>query len=161
MNIKSITALTAVCAVAAGGTGAAVAASDSGTSGAGSGKSRSAHCGKPGDRRGGPGDAIAKALGITPTQLRDQLRSGKKLSEIATSKGKTLDEIKAAVKATLKTRLDKAVAAGEITQAQADERLSHVDEMIDDIEAGKKPAGPPPGGGGPGQGAGFGGPPAA
>ena len=59
----------------------------------------------------------------------------------------------------MKTKLDKAVADGKITQKQADEQLSKVDTLIDDIEAGKKPPKPPGGGpGGPG-GPGFGGPP--
>lgn len=147
MNLKQLTATAAVCALAAGGTGAAVAAtSDSGT-GSGSGSAKSAKCAKPG-KRGGPFKDLAAALGIKESELHKQLKAGKKLSEIAKTQGKTLDEVKTAVKASLKTKLDKAVADGKLTQAQADDQLSRVDTMIDNIEAGKKP--PRPGKGGPG-----------
>ena len=145
MNLKQLTATAAVCALAAGGTGAAVAATSSDS---GSGNSKSAKCAKPG-QRGGPLKDIAAALGIKVSSLQSQLKDGKKLSEIATAQGKTLDEVKTAVKASLKTKLDKAVAAKKITQAQADDMLSHVDEMIDNIEAGKKPPRPSKGMGGP------------
>ena len=154
MNLKQLTATAAVCALAAGGTGAAVAATSSDS---GSGSSKSAKCAKPG-HRGGPLKDIAAALGIKVSSLQSQLKDGKKLSEIATAQGKTLDEVKTAVKASLKTKLDKAVADGRITQDQADKQLARVDTMIDNIEAGKKP--PRPGKGGPGgPGGGFGGPP--
>lgn len=157
MNVNRVTALAAVCVVAAGGTGAAVAAS--GNSGSGNGSKKFANCAKYGKgkgRFGGPFKSIADALGIKVSSLQKQLKAGKKLSEIATAQGKTLDDVKTAYKAALKTRLDKAVAAGRITQAQADDQLAKSDTLIDDIEAGKKPAGRPGFGGGPGGPGGYG-----
>jgi hypothetical protein len=148
MKFNKIAVFATVGALTAGGSGAAFAASGSDKdSGSGSNK----ECvGKGHPRGGGPEADIAKALGITAQELRTQLKSGKKLSEIATAKGKTLDDVKAAVKVTLKTRLDKAVADGKLTQTQADDRLAHVDDFVDAIESGKKPPRPPGGKGGPG-----------
>jgi hypothetical protein len=160
MNTSRVTAIAAVCAVAAGGTGAAVAATGNSDSGSSS-TTKSANCAGPGKgwgmHRGGPLNDVAAALGIKVSSLQSQLKAGKKLSEIATAQGKTLDEVKAAVKASLKTKLDKAVTAGKITQTQADEQLSRVDTLIDNIEAGKKPPIGKGHGGGPG-GPEFGGP---
>ena len=147
MKFHRIAVFTSVAALAAGGSGAAFAASGSSDS-AKSGTKK--ECAGKGHPRGGPEADVAKALGITAKELRTQLKSGKKLSAIASSKGKTLDDVKAAVKAALKTRLDKAVADGKLTQAQVDERLSHVDDFVDAMESGKKPPRPAGGMGGPG-----------
>ncbi|MEA2149763.1 MAG: hypothetical protein QOD69_1593 [Solirubrobacteraceae bacterium] len=96
----------------------------------------------PGFLRGGPGFGphhgaagalfpdLAKALGITGTQLRDQLRAGKSIADIAKAQGKSLDDVRTAMKADAKTKADKAVADGDITQAQADELLSHLDDAL-------------------------------
>jgi hypothetical protein len=92
--------------------------------------------------RGGPGFGphhgaagalfpdLAKALGITGTQLRDQLRAGKSITDIAKAQGKSLDDVRTALKADAKTQADKAVADGDLTQAQADELLSHLDDAL-------------------------------
>jgi hypothetical protein len=160
MNINRVTAIASVCAVAAVSSGVAVAAS--GGSDSGSSSTKTAKCVGPGKghHRGGPLKDIASALGISTSSLQTQLKDGKKLSEIATAQGKTLDDVKTAVTASLKTKLDKAVSAGKITQTQADDQLKMVDTMIDNIEAGKVPPRPPMGmHGGPGGPPGLGGPP--
>lgn len=125
--------------------------------------------GGPGGRhgRGGPGrhggprlmlglpDDAAKALGLTRTQLRDQLRSGKTLAEIAKAQDKDLADVKAAVKAALVARLDAAVKDKKLTDGQRDEILSRFDAHFDAFASGKRPPGrpgdrdhhgPPPGG---------------
>ena len=78
-----------------------------------------------GDRIGGPElmDATAKALGLSSDELRTQVRSGKTISEIASTKKVDLKTVQAAVIAAYKTQLEAAVKAGKLTQAQADERL--------------------------------------
>ena len=69
-------------------------------------------------------DAAAKALNLTPTQLFDQLHSGKTLSEIATAQNVTAQAVQDAVNAVradaYKAQLDQAVKDGRITQDQAD-----------------------------------------
>lgn len=77
-------------------------------------------------------DAIAEALSLTPTQLFEQLHSGKTLSEIATAQGKTLSDVQAALNANrvqaMKDKIAQAVADGTITQEQADWLLQGLDQ---------------------------------
>jgi len=94
---------------------------------------------------GGPGfglrhgllDELADALGTTPAKLVAQLRAGKSLADVAKANGKSLADVRSALKAAAKTRLDKAVTAGDLTQKQADEILAHVDDMLKAIESGR------------------------
>ena len=69
-------------------------------------------------------DAQAKALNLTPTQLFEQLHSGKTLSEIAQAQGVDLTKVQEAVKAVqvqaTKDRIAQAVKDGSMTQDQAD-----------------------------------------
>jgi AraC-like DNA-binding protein len=92
-------------------------------------------------------DDIASALGISRSELRSELRDGKTLSQIAKAHDKSLDGVKSSVRAALKKRLDPAVKDGKLTQAQEDDILSHVSDMIDHF--GERPPhmgdGPAPG----------------
>jgi hypothetical protein len=69
-------------------------------------------------------DTVAKALNLTPTQLFEQLHSGKTLEEIAEAQGVDLQKVQDAVKVaqleTMKQSINDAVKAGTITQEQAD-----------------------------------------
>jgi hypothetical protein len=84
--------------------------------------------------RGGPRGAffpdLATALGITRAELQTQLRAGKSITDIAKAQGKTLDDVRASLKADAKTKADKAVADGDLTQKQADELLAHLDDAL-------------------------------
>ena len=98
--------------------------------------------GHGGPGHGGPAslDAAAKYLGLTEAELHTQLESGKTLAQIAKAQGKTVDGLKKALTADTKTKLDAAVKAGKITQAQADELLKRTTDHLDDLVNGK--AGP-------------------
>jgi hypothetical protein len=79
---------------------------------------------------GGPLLSIAaEALGIDPGELKQALRSGDSLQDVATAQGKDYDTVSAAILAAAKTRLDAAVADG-LDQARADEILSTLDEAL-------------------------------
>jgi hypothetical protein len=65
-------------------------------------------------------DVVAKALGMTASDLRLALVSGKTLQDLATSKNVQLQTLVDAVKAAVKADLDQAVKDGLLTQAQAD-----------------------------------------
>lgn len=80
--------------------------------------------------RGAVGDELSKALGVSQAELRRQLRAGKSIADVAKAQGKSLDGVKATLKAAAKTRLDKAVADKDLTQAQADAIARHVDEAL-------------------------------
>ncbi len=100
--------------------------------------------GFPGDRggpgfghghHGGPfaGAAVASYLGLTETQLAEQLRAGKSLAEIAAAQGKAVAGLKDAILSEAKTHLDQEVAAGDLTAAQAAERLADLKARLDEI----------------------------
>lgn len=99
--------------------------------------------GGPGPRLGHFGvrgdlfDDIAKALGTTKEKVVEQLRDGTSVAEILKANGTSVADVRAAVKAAMSTRLDKAVKSGDLTRKQADEILDHVDEKVAAIGSGK------------------------
>jgi hypothetical protein len=114
--------------------------------------------GPGGPRRGGPLelDVVAKALGVTPAELRTALEGGQSIAAIAGTKGVPVQTVIDAIVAADKARLDTEVAAGRLTQAQADARLAQSAQMAAGIVNGTPPApgGPRgPGWGGPKPGA--------
>lgn len=98
-------------------------------------------------RRGG---GLAAALirstsdltGLTGEQVLNELRAGKSLAQIAAANGSSGDAVVQAVVAKVKERLDRQVAAGRLTQAQADQRLATVTtqatEIVNDTTLGQK-----------------------
>ena len=90
-------------------------------------------------------DAAASYLGLSESQLRSQLESGKTLAQVAKAQGKSVDGLVAALKADLKQHLDRAVADGRLTQAQENQILANADQRLTQLVNGKFP-GPPPGG---------------
>ena len=102
-------------------------------------------------------EAAATYLGLTEAELRTQLEAGKTLAEIAKAQGKTVDGLEKALTADTKAKLDAAVKAGTITQAQADELLKRTTDHLDDLVNGK--LGPHGDGDGDGDHHGFGRPP--
>jgi hypothetical protein len=69
-------------------------------------------------------DAIAEALNLTPTQLFEQLHSGKTLEEIAQAQGVDISKVQEAAQAArvqaMKDAINQAVKDGTITQDEAD-----------------------------------------
>lgn len=74
--------------------------------------------------------AAATYLGITTSKLLSEMRSGKTLAQIASAEGKTTGGLEGALTATIKARLDKAVASKVITSAQEQKLLSHLPLML-------------------------------
>jgi len=70
---------------------------------------------------------IASVIGITAEDLRAQLAQGKSIAAIA---GDRTDEVTAAMVEEATERIDAAVAAGRLTQAQADERKAGLEERV-------------------------------
>ena len=75
-------------------------------------------------------DAAATYLGLTQEQLRTQLESGKTLAQVAQAQGKSVDGLVDALVADFKAKLDAAVKAGRVTQADADQALKDVRARI-------------------------------
>ncbi len=81
----------------------------------------------------GPGarlNAAATFLGLTEAELREQLRDGKTLAEIARAEGKTVDGLVDALVAAAKRELAEAVESGRLTDAQRDRILEDLEERI-------------------------------
>ena len=81
-------------------------------------------------------EAAAGYLGVTVASLRESLRDGQSLADVAKAKGKSVDGLKAALRTAVREDLDEAVTDGKLTKAQADElaeRLNeHVDRMVEE-----------------------------
>jgi hypothetical protein len=109
-----------------------------------------------GDHHGRRGDDLAAAatyLGVTQADLLTSLQSGKTLAEVAgATSGKSVAGLIDALVAAEKTELAAAVAAGEITQAQADQMTSTLTAHVTAEVNGTRPA-RGPGGHGSGHGA--------
>ena len=102
----------------------------------------------PGPHRpfGGPGfgpvgelGAAAKYLGLTPRKLFAELRGGKSLADVASDQSKSVAGLKAAMKAAETARLDAAVNAGRLTDAERTRIEQDLDQRLDDVVNGTGP----------------------
>jgi uncharacterized protein YidB (DUF937 family) len=97
--------------------------------------------GPGGHGRGGPGrfdDGVAaQVLGLTTDELREQLKDGKTLAEVATAQGVERQTLVDALVASATERLAQAVTDGTITQERADEMTARLPEMIDKVVDGQ------------------------
>lgn len=80
----------------------------------------------------------AKAIGITPAELRTDLRNGQSIAEVAASKNVSLDSVKSQITTDVKAKLDAAVQNGRITQTQEDNALQKLAAKLDEILNKKK-----------------------
>ena len=83
---------------------------------------------------------MAKVTGLTKDEITGQLREGKSLAEVAATKGKTQADLKAAILADAKPKLDAQVTAGRITREQADRAYQGIEQRLDQILTTKRPA---------------------
>jgi hypothetical protein len=73
-------------------------------------------------------DEVAKVIGMTSDQIRDMRQDGKSLVQIAATKNVTEQKLVEAIMAFKKAEVQKKVAAGTITQDQADLMLQRMQE---------------------------------
>jgi polyhydroxyalkanoate synthesis regulator phasin len=106
---------------------------------------------------GGPGghgfvrmglDAAAAALGISEDDLRAALEDGQSIADVAAAQGVDVQTVIDALVAEAQTHLDEKVAAGDLTQEEADARLSQLTEGITAMVNGERPPMPEGGRGG-------------
>jgi hypothetical protein len=76
---------------------------------------------------------VAAYLGMTREQLRNELRSGTSLAQIAKERGKSVDGLVAAMLAPAKARLAKAVENGRLTKTRADAILARLTESANKL----------------------------
>lgn len=77
-----------------------------------------------------PMEALAKLLGMDRDEIREQRQKGKSLAEIAKAKGVDAEKVIDTLLKARKTRLDAAVKAGRLTQAEADKMLEAYKERL-------------------------------
>ena len=123
---------------------------------------------RPGKGQRGPGSrgagvinqAVTDLLGLTPAELREQLKDGATLAEVATGQGIDPQAVIDEIVGEAQERLDQAVANGRLDQAEADEKLAETTEKITDVVNNGRPEAAPDGFGRDGFGrGGFGGGP--
>ena len=84
---------------------------------------------------------VATVLKLTEAELKTQLDSGKSLAAIATAQNVNVQLVINAVAAEMRAHIAEEVASGEITQAQADAKLTEVTSRATDIVNRVRPAG--------------------
>jgi hypothetical protein len=87
-------------------------------------------------------DAAASYLGLTEDQLRSELDGGKTLAQVAQAHGKTAEGLVDALVNAARQHLDAAVAAGRLTQSEADQMLSGLRDRITNLVNGRFPQRP-------------------
>jgi hypothetical protein len=84
-------------------------------------------------------EAAATYLGISQTQLRAALTSGKTLAQVARDRDKSVDGLVDALVNAAEKKLDAAVEAGRLTEAEKREMLAGLRERITDLVNGRFP----------------------
>lgn len=74
--------------------------------------------------------AVADAIGIDVETLRDELRAGSSVADVAEANGVAVDDVIDALVIEAGERLDRAVENGRLTRDEADERLAEIRERI-------------------------------
>ncbi|MET0159083.1 MAG: hypothetical protein ABW279_06335 [Acidimicrobiales bacterium] len=98
-------------------------------------------------RGGGPAlDAMAEAIGIEVEDLRAALEDGQTPAEVAEANDVSRADLVDAIVAEITDRIEQGAENGDLSQAQADERLADVEDHANDIVdgMGHGPGGPPP-----------------
>ena len=85
-------------------------------------------------------DTADALLGVDEAAIRERLRDGDTLAEVAKEKGKSVDALVSAIVAATTKRIDEAVAAGRITKAQRDEIVAGIKKRTIEIVNGDFPA---------------------
>jgi hypothetical protein len=84
-------------------------------------------------------DTIASALGITTDELRTALEDGQSIKDLAAAKGVDVQKVIDAVVAEVKTKVDEQVAAGRITQDEADRIVLRTADALTSFVNGELP----------------------
>ncbi|PZD97670.1 hypothetical protein DNH61_02030 [Paenibacillus sambharensis] len=82
-------------------------------------------------------EEIAGLLGMTTDELKEALKSGSTLAELAADKGVDVQKLTDAIAAKLTARLDEKLSAGSITQEEYDSRKAEITEKAGQIVSGE------------------------
>ena len=96
-----------------------------------------------GHGRGADLSTVASALGLPEATIRSELMGGKSLAQIAQAHGSTADAVIGALVTERTSQIDSRVAAGTLTQAQADTMKAALkDRVTAMVNRGPAPGGP-------------------
>ena len=84
-------------------------------------------------------DAAGGYLGLSRSELKERLRRGDSLADVAAAEGKTVDGLKQAICSAVADELDFAVAAGRLTEARKQRLLERLDAIVDDLVLRSRP----------------------
>ena len=87
-------------------------------------------------------DAVAKALGISSSDLRTDLRNGQSIADIAKAKHVDVDKLIGTLVGDATSKIDAAVKAGHLPQAVATKLENNLKQMITDAVNNSGPKGP-------------------
>ena len=90
-------------------------------------------------------EAAAMYLGMSEEQLRDALSNGKTLAQVARDHGKSVDGLVDAMLANVQQKLDDAVKAGRLTNAERNDMVAGLKKRITNLVNGRFPMPPGPG----------------
>ena len=122
---KLIAALTATSVLTLGGAGVAAAQGDAGSEqGTQSAEGRRHHPRRHGLRIAAR--AAAEALGMTVAELREAVRGGQTVAQVAESKGVNADDVEQAIVSALTEAVDRALSEGRI----GEERAARIKERL-------------------------------
>lgn len=89
--------------------------------------------------RGSDAHIVASALGISTTQLHTELSNGSTIASVAKNHNVDLTKVISALVDDQTKEIDSAMSAGRITQAQATDLKSHLQQMVTDMVNGVRP----------------------
>ena len=98
-----------------------------------------------GPRGGKHLEVAAQAIGIEVDALREALRSGQTMAEVAQANGVEVQVVVDAIVADISARIDEGVANGRLTQEEADEKKAELPERVTARVNGERPEGAPDG----------------
>jgi len=78
-------------------------------------------------------EAAAEVLGLSEDEVREALRDGQTLAELAEAQGMSVEDFRSALLAAVTADLQAKLDAGDITQEEFDEAIAQLNENIDDI----------------------------
>jgi hypothetical protein len=91
-------------------------------------------------RPGFDGEVVAEIVGIDVSELREQLREGSSIADIATANGVDPQTVVDALVAEGQEHLDLAVENGRLTEEEAAEKTATLEERVTDRVNGERPA---------------------
>ena len=101
------------------------------------------HGGRGGRGGRGPGlEIVASTLGMTAEEVREAISNGQTLAQLAEANGSTGQALIDAILAEVKTHLDEKVAAGDLTQEEADAKLAEATTRVTEFVDNTGEAGP-------------------